>query len=351
MTDKKITVIVVDDSALIRALLTEVLNSDDRIEVVATATDPFEARDLIKRHNPDVLTLDIEMPRMNGIAFLKNLMRLRPMPVVMISTLTQEGAPATLEALELGAVDFIAKPKNDGPDGIKYYAKEIVSKVLTAAKANIRHLSESAGFEHVKPSHIKDIGSKGKAGFICAIGASTGGTEAIKHVVTALPADCPPIVVTQHIPATFSASFANRVDQVAAAKVYEAVHDQKIERGCVYIAPGHSHMRIKKVGAEYVCTLDQGPMVNRHRPSVEVLFDSVIEAAGTRAIGIMLTGMGADGAQAMLRMREAGIYTLAQDEATSVVWGMPGAAVKLGAVEKALSLNEIAAEILRKFQE
>lgn len=350
MQGKRVKVLIVDDSALIRALLTEILGGDARIEVVAAASDPYEARDMIKRLNPDVLTLDIEMPRMNGIAFLKNLMRLRPMPVVMISTLTQDGAPATLEALELGAVDFIAKPKNAGADALNHYSDEIIAKVMAAAKANLRQIAEVAGHdEPPKPKRVASVKGKAKARFLCAIGASTGGTEAIKHVVTSLPENCPPIVVTQHIPEVFSSSFAKRVDAVSAAKVYEAQDNQPIEAGCVYIAPGHSHLRIKRGPSGYICKLGQDALVNRHRPSVEVLFDSVIEAAGSHALAVMLTGMGADGADAMLRMKHAGIKTVAQDEETSVVWGMPGAAVKLGAVDKILALDKIASLIMREY--
>ncbi len=347
MIAKKTKVLVVDDSALIRALLTEVLESDPRLEVCGAATDPYEARELIKQLHPDVITLDIEMPKMNGIAFLKNLMRLRPMPVVMISTLTQDGAPATLQALELGAVDFVPKPKNEGADSLAKYRDDICAKVYTAARANVRQTFS----EHVQPTiKVARIAEGlGRAGYICALGASTGGTEAIKDVVTKMPENCPAIVATQHIPAAFSASFAKRLDRISAPTVYEAEHDQAIAPGNVYIAPGHSHLRVAKLGNQYVCKLDQGERVNRHRPAVDVLFDSVVEHAGNNCIGALLTGMGADGAAGLLKMREAGAHTIAQDEASSVVWGMPGAAVQMNAACEILAIDKVAEAINRDY--
>lgn len=345
MSNEKIKVLIVDDSALLRAVLADIINSDPRLCVVAEAVDPIDARELIKLHNPDVLTLDIEMPKMNGIAFLKNLMRLRPMPVVMISTLTQQGAPAALEALECGAVDFLGKPKGQSDSALEHYRTQIVEKVYWASKANLaRYSSVATPPEKIVTAHAG--GKALKAGFICVIGASTGGTEAIKRVVQTLPSDAPPIVVTQHIPDVFSTSFAKRLNDGSDMTVYEAAHNQIVERGCVYLAPGHSHLRIVRVGGQYVCKLDKGELVNRHRPSVEVLMDSVLKAADHRALGVMLTGMGKDGSAALLRMREAGCTTVAQDEASSVVWGMPGAAVQMGAATKVLSLDKVARFIL-----
>jgi two-component system chemotaxis response regulator CheB len=343
---KTIKVLIIDDSALIRAILREMINSDRRFIVVGEAKDPYEARELIKQHDPDVLTLDVEMPRMNGITFLSNLMRLRPIPVVMISTLTQEGAPASLEALELGAVDFLPKPQSGGDSALGIYRELILEKLYWASKANVIVDIRTAA------KSKNDLGSMTlnrnlRPGFICAIGASTGGTEAIKHVLEALPETSPPIVITQHIPAAFSTSFARRLDSLCQIKVYEAEHNQPIEAGAAYLAPGHSHLRLFKTPKGFVCRLDQADPVNRHRPSVEVLFDSVAQQAGANSMGIMLTGMGADGAAALLRMRQAGAATVAQDEATSVVWGMPGAAVKCGAVEKILPLDKIARQILQ----
>lgn len=340
---------MVDDSAYIRALLTEILNGHPQLQVVAGAVDPYEARTLIKQHSPDVLTLDIEMPKMNGISFLKNLMRLRPMPVVMISTLTQDGAPATLQALEIGAVDFFGKPNADATGALANYEEIIIEKVLCAAKANIQAkegMREQGQLPKLTPELI-NAGKNLSPLFICALGASTGGTEAIKAVVSGLPENAPPIVVAQHIPQGFSTSFAKRLDSCSKVKVYEAEDSQRIERGSVYIAPGHSHLRIDKSGGKYRCRLDKGATVNRHRPSVSVLFDSVIETAGHNAMGVLLTGMGADGADALLRMKEASCYTIAQDEATSVVWGMPGAAVKLGAAKSVLPLNNVSGAILQ----
>lgn len=342
MQQPKKRVLIVDDSALIRALLTDIIDKDPRLEVVAAASDPYEARELIKRHNPDVITLDIEMPKMNGIAFLKNLMRLRPTPVVMISTLTHAGAPATLEALELGAVDFLGKPNADA-GSLEAYRQNICEKVYWAAKAN---LQSKADYESTTEAVVKNEKALADKNFICAIGASTGGTEAIKSLVKLLPENSPPMVAAQHIPETFSTSFAKRLDSCGKIRVYEAEHNQVIESGSLYIAPGHSHLRVIKHGTGYICRLDQSEPVNRHRPSVEVLFDSVVACAGSSALGVLLTGMGADGSEALLRMRQAGCMTVAQDEETSVVWGMPGVAVKLGGAEKVLPLNRIAKFII-----
>ncbi|TQV84177.1 chemotaxis response regulator protein-glutamate methylesterase [Exilibacterium tricleocarpae] len=344
MGDKTIKVLVVDDSALIRKILVEVLAGDPRIKVVGEAQDPYEARALIKKLSPDVLTLDIEMPKMNGIAFLKNLMRLRPMPVVMISTLTQAGAPATLEALELGAVDFLPKPQG-GEQGLAEYRETIINKVLLAARANVRYRDPAQRAPARAP--VLERGAALRPNFLCAIGASTGGTEAIKDVLMTLPAQCPPIVMAQHIPEAFSGSFSRRLDANCAMAVFEAEHDQPILAGCAYLAPGHSHLQVVKKGTGYVCKLDQGDLVNRHRPSVEVLYRSVIQAAGKNALGVLLTGMGNDGAQGLLDMREAGCTTIAQDQATCVVWGMPRAAVELGAAEEILPLDRVGPRIMQ----
>jgi len=347
---KKIKVLIVDDSAFIRALLTEILSKDDRLEVCGAAVDPYEAREMIKKLNPDVITLDIEMPKMSGIAFLKNLMRLRPMPVIMISTLTQEGAPETLEALELGAVDFVPKPANQDASALGDYAQEICFKVRGAAKANVARLQKKA---KVPAPAIQSLAPAGhRPGYICAIGASTGGTEAIREVISQLPENCPPIVISQHIPESFSASFAARVDAASKVKVWEANDGQEILPGNVYIAPGHSHLLVSKrrSGALY-CLLSKAEPVNRHRPSVEPMFDSVVEACGSNAMGVLLTGMGADGAMALLRMREAGASTVTQDKDSCVVWGMPRAAVELGASQKELDISDIASDIINDFSQ
>ncbi len=342
---KKINVLVVDDAALVRALLSEILNSDPRLRVVAVASDPFEARDLIKSKQPDVMTLDIEMPKMNGIAFLKNVMRLRPLPVVMISTLTQAGAPATLEALSLGAVDFIAKPASRGDAGLVDYRDIIIEKVVAAAGANLSGFDKKPSHNEVLPSNSSN---KLKRNFVCVMGASTGGTEAIKDVLSRLPESAPAILITQHIPPAFSASFAQRLDDNCLIKVHEAEQNMPIKPGHAYLAPGDDHLRLAKSSYGLVCKLDKGANVNRHRPSVEVLFHSTMEVLGNNSMGVLLTGMGADGSQALADMHQRGCFTIAQDEATSVVWGMPGVAVKLGGAKKVMPLNKIASEILKQ---
>lgn len=344
----KIRVLVVDDSALVRKVLTEILDADPELEVVGTAGDPHQARSRIKELNPDVLTLDVEMPKMDGVTFLSNLMRLRPMPVVMVSSLTEPGADVTLAALELGAIDFITKPKLDVVNGLEGYADELLAKVKTAARARPRARTEASG-----PSAITQ--GRPKAGVMArvkatdkllAIGASTGGTEAIREVLSAMPPDSPPTVITQHIPEAFSGPFAERLDRNSAMRVCQATDGQMIMPGHAYVAPGGRHLRVVRDGARYLCRLDDGDPVNRHKPSVEVLFDSVAQQVGVNAIAVMLTGMGADGAEAMKRIREAGAPTIAQDESTSVVWGMPGEAVKIGAACEVLPLGAIAPRIL-----
>jgi two-component system chemotaxis response regulator CheB len=343
---KKIRVVVVDDSAVIRAVLKEILESDHRIEVVATAVDAHDAREKIKQYNPDVITLDIEMPKMDGITFLRNIMRLRPMPVVMVSTLTAAGAPITLEALEVGAVDFIAKPQA-GQGNLTDYSATIIHKVLGASKANVRPIEEAKSKGDIHASRLLAPNVKRlRENYLCAMGASTGGTEAIMEVISALPAHSPPIVISQHIPEIFSTSFAQRLDSRSAIKVYEATEGQPIEAGCAYLAPGDDHLRVRKTARGYICMLEKSEKVNRHRPSVDVMFDSVVQAAGNNASGFLLTGMGADGAKGLLNMRMAGAITVAQDELTSVVWGMPGAAVRLDAACKVLPLHKIAQFIL-----
>lgn len=344
----KIKLLIVDDSALIRQMLTHIFNQSGDIEVVGTASDPIIAREKIKALNPDVLTLDVEMPRMDGLTFLRNLMRLRPMPVVMISTLTEKGAEVTLEALSLGAVDFVAKPKVDVTQGLLAYADEIVDKIRMAAQAKVKALEAKSamnGFtdnptslsvkKHFKTTHK-----------VVALGSSTGGTEAVKQLVRNLPKTAPAIVITQHLPVAFSASFAKHVDDASEMTACVASDGQLIVPGHIYIAPGDQHLRVVRDGARYACRLDNGPPVNRHKPSVEVLFRSIAENVGSNAIGVMLTGMGADGAKAMKEMRDAGAINIVQDEASSVVWGMPGEAYKLGAAHHVLSLEKIAEKIL-----
>ncbi|MEQ8763295.1 MAG: chemotaxis response regulator protein-glutamate methylesterase [Planctomycetota bacterium] len=353
-----IRVLIIDDSALIRDMLTQLINADPELEVVGTAPDPLIAREKIKQLDPDVLTLDVEMPRMDGITFLRNLMRLRPMPVVMVSSLTEKGADVTLAALELGAVDFVSKPKIDVARGLEAYQEEIVEKIKVAADARVRPLKES-GPKAVDPSLTADAVIAKAAPLkhyrttdqLIAIGASTGGTEAIKDVVSALPADSPGIVITQHIPKAFSTSFANRLDSVSAVSVKEAEDGDEIRPGHAYLAPGDEHLMVERSGARFLCRVKAGPPVNRHCPSVDVLFRSVAQNVGPNAIGAILTGMGKDGAAGLKEMRDAGAPTFAQDERTSVVWGMPGEAVEVGAVDEVLPLHEIAGAILSKVRQ
>lgn len=332
-----IRVLIVDDSALVRKLLSHMLAQAEDIDVVGCAEDPYQARDMIKELNPDVITLDIEMPRMDGIAFLRNLMKLRPMPVIMIFTLTEKGAAVTLEALSLGAVDFISKPKHDLTNKLLDYQDELLEKVRQAAVSRVRALS-------APPPESESSGKLKNR--VIAIGASTGGTEAIQRLISRLPANFPPVVIAQHIPAAFSASFAKRLDLNSQMQVVEAIGNEQLKVGNVYIAPGHAHLVIRRVGAHFrTAILDTDP-VNRHKPSVDVLFHSVAEVAGRAAVGVILTGMGRDGAQGLLHMREQGAYTIAQDEDASVVWGMPGSSVELGAACEQLHLDKIAPKLL-----
>ena len=351
--DRRIRVLIVDDSALVRRILTELLGADPELEVIGSASDAYMAREKIKQLNPDVLTLDVEMPKMDGVTFLRNLMRLRPMPVVMVSSLTESGAEITLDALSVGAVDFVSKPKVDLAATLADHGDELRAKIKAAARARVRTYSGRATSAPPSvapgPSHSADavIGKTAPRHFrttdrIIAIGASTGGTEAIKDVLVNCPADMPGIVIAQHIPKAFSTTFARRMDQLSPMTVYEAEDGQQILPGHVYIAPGDRHLLVVRDGARYVCRLDDGLPVNRHKPSVDVLFRSVAQQAGANAIGVILTGMGKDGAAGLKEMRDAGSPTIAQDEATSVVWGMPGEAVSIGAAAQTLPLQDVA---------
>lgn len=334
-------VLIIDDSALVRRVLSELLASDPELEVVGTASDPYVAREEIKRLKPDVLTLDVEMPRMDGVTFLGNLMRLRPMPVVMISSLTGAGADVTLAALELGAVDFVTKPKLDVAQGLQAYAEEIVRKVRAAASARVR-VREEQDVVASTGRRLRALQSFRTTDRLIAIGASTGGTEAIRVILQQMPPDAPATVITQHIPIAFSEPFARRLNANSAMTVCQAEDGQQILQGHAYVAPGDRHLRVQRSGARLLCRLDDGPPVNRHKPSVDVLFQSVAEQVGWNAVGVLLTGMGGDGALGLLAMQTSGAPTIAQDEATSVVWGMPGEAVKLKAADHVLPLELIA---------
>lgn len=342
----KIRVLCVDDSALIRALMAEIINSHSDMEVVATAPDPLIARELIKQYDPDVLTLDVEMPRMDGLDFLERLMRLRPMPVVMVSSLTERNSEITLRALELGAVDFVTKPKLGIRDGLLEYGDVIADKIRAAymARNQIRSRAANRPQRVSKPLNIRPYSSTEK---LVLIGASTGGTEAIRRVLEPLPAQSPAILITQHMPAGFTRSFVQRLDSLCAVRVFEAEHGQRVLPGHVYIAPGGvAHMKLARSGANYVIELEDSEPVNRHRPSVDVLFFSAAKVAGKNAVGVVLTGMGKDGAQGLLAMREAGARTLAQDEETSVVFGMPREALAIGAAEQAVSIDKMTEQIM-----
>ena len=337
-----IRVLVIDDSAYVRQILTQILRADPGIDVVGCASDAHVAREMIRRLNPDVLTLDIEMPRMDGLTFLRNLMRLRPMPVVMVSSLTERGAEVTLDALALGAVDFLSKPHTDLGVTLRDYAAELIAKVKAAARVGVRSTVAIASTPKARAATVPISTTN----IILAIGASTGGTEAIRELLAQLPPDAPGTVITQHIPRAFSAAFARRLNDSSALRVLEAEDGQQVLPGHAYVAPGDRHLRIERSGARYLCRLDHGPAVNHLRPSVDVLFESVAEAAGARSIGVLLTGMGRDGAQGLLQMRNGGSQTIAQDEASSVVWGMPGEAVALGAAQLVLPLSAIAVRLM-----
>lgn len=345
MSNRKIKVMVVDDSALIRGVLKEIINREKDMECVGVATDPLVARELIKALNPDVLTLDVEMPKMDGLDFLERLMRLRPMPVLMISSLTEGGSNITFRALELGAVDFVAKPKLDIARGMEEYAIQITDKIRAVSQAQVRKkiidpiIQQKFSADAILPSFKGRYSSTEK---LIVIGASTGGTEAIKDILTKLPADAPGVLVAQHMPEHFTKSFADRLNSLCKISVKEAEHNERILPGFAYIAPGNSHLLIKRSGARYMVALNQGSLVNRHRPSVDVLFRSAANVAGANALGIILTGMGKDGVQGMLEMKQAGSHTIAQDEASCVVFGMPKEAIAAGGVSEVLALQNIA---------
>ena len=331
----KTKVLIVDDSALIRSVMSEIVNSQADMEVVATAPDPLVARELIKKHNPDVLTLDVEMPKMDGLDFLEKLMRLRPMPVLMVSSLTERGSEITMRALELGAVDFVTKPKLSIQAGMREYTDLIADKIRAAARARVKRSSANAAPTAALPQLRSPLTSSEK---LIIIGASTGGTEAIREFLMQMPSDCPGILIAQHMPEGFTTSFARRLDALCKIRVLEAAGNERVLPGHAYIAPGHSHLLLARSGANYMTRLEQSEPVNRHRPSVDVLFRSAATAAGKNAVGVILTGMGKDGAAGMLEMKNAGAQNFAQDEASCVVFGMPREAIALGATHEVAPL-------------
>ena len=355
-SERKVRVLVIDDSALVRKVIKTILQQDPDIEVVGVAADPYLAREKIKLLQPDVLTLDVEMPRMDGATFLRNIMRLRPMPVIMVSTHTTTSADITLEALALGAVDFVTKPHMSLQHTVSEFGEELIAKVKVAAKVRLkpREAGASPALKEISPRLSADavlprtppLRATQRVVRIIAIGASTGGTEAIKDLLSRLPEDAPATVIAQHIPESFSEPFARRLNGLCALHVREAHDGQEILPGHAYVAPGSHHLMVASEGSRLVCLLSDGPPVNRHRPSVDVLFRSVAQSVGPNALGVILTGMGSDGAQGLLEMREAGAGTMAQDEETSVVWGMPKEAVKLGGVDRILPLDRIAKEVM-----
>ena len=353
----KTRVVVVDDSALVRSLLTEIINRQPDMQCVGAAADPLVAREMIRELNPDVITLDVEMPRMDGIDFLAKLMRLRPMPVVMVSTLTERGADVTLRALELGAIDFVAKPKIGVADGLRLLAEDITDKVRIAATAQVR---KPAPREPGSASGVASPASKPPASItalgrlstekVIFLGASTGGTEATKEVLMALPPDAPAVMITQHMPPGFTRSYAARLDGLCRISVTEASDGERVLPGHAYIAPGGLHLSVERSGANYIARVRDGEPVNRHKPSVEALFLSAARVVGPNALGVMLTGMGADGAKAMKAMRDAGSWNVAQDEASCVVFGMPKEAIAAGAIHEVLPLGAIALRLIERLR-
>lgn len=342
-------ILIVDDSALMRKLLTEFINSVPDLEVIGVAPDAHSARQMIKLLKPDVLTLDVQMPGMDGLAFLEKIMRLRPMPVVMVSSFTEAGSETTLKALELGAVDFIGKPRLDNSQTIAEYTLELTEKIRAAKGARLYPISSSSSSisqEKTPVSHTYQHLPAISTDKVVVVGASTGGTEAIKQFLVGMPTDCPPILIVQHMPEAFTGSFSRRLNNYCSPKVIEAANNMPLERGTVYIAPGHSHLLLRPSGSGYVTVLQQSPPVNRHRPSVDVLFNSAAEVLGRNAVGVILTGMGKDGAQGLLRLRQAGAHTIGQDEASCVVYGMPREAFLVGAIAEVASLEHIARQTL-----
>ncbi len=351
-TRAKTRVIVVDDSALVRSLLSEIINRQSDMQCVGAAPDPYVAREMIRELNPDVITLDVEMPRMDGIDFLAKLMRLRPMPVIMVSTLTERGAEVTLRALELGAVDFVAKPRVGVADGLRQLAQDITDKVRVAALAKVQRprapaAPAAAAVVETRQAAVV-VPSTGRLSTekVIFIGASTGGTEATREVLSHLPHESPAVLITQHMPPGFTKGYAQRLNSLCRMKVSEAADGERVLPGHAYIAPGGLHLSVERCGANYIARVRDGETVNRHKPSVETLFMSAAKVVGRNALGVMLTGMGNDGASAMRAMRDAGAWNLVQDEASCVVFGMPKEAIAAGAAHEVLPLTAIGPRLL-----
>lgn len=344
---KKIRVLIVDDSAFIREIFTEMLNEAPDIEVIGAAQDAYDAREKIKALDPDVITLDIEMPKMDGLSFLEKIMTLRPMPVVMVSTLTQKGADTTIRALELGAVDYVSKPADRTTSNIHVVQEALLEKVRAASKARVKARNSATANSTKKPAALplKKAPSPER---VIAIGSSTGGVEALRDILPYLPENCPPVLMVQHMPAQFTTSFAQRLDNLSHITVVEAQNNQRIEAGHAYLAPGGLHMTVKRVGEQLYCKIEDGDNVSGHKPSVDKLFDSVADVIGKEAVGVILTGMGKDGAIGLLKMRESGSPTLGQNEQSCIVYGMPKAAKLNGAVEVELPLKALPQAILNK---
>ncbi|MBQ1884373.1 MAG: chemotaxis response regulator protein-glutamate methylesterase [Bacteroidales bacterium] len=349
--NRKIRVLIVDDSAVVRQTLSSILETDPAIEIMGTACDPYIAAKKIQSEVPDVITLDVEMPRMDGLTFLRKIMAQHPIPVVIISSLTEEGSATAMRALEYGAVDVIAKPRMDTQKFIEESKIRLCEVVKAAAHARIHTRSANTSYLKVQPKLSADAVIAKNEGptsmikttdVVISVGASTGGTEALRVFLEAMPIDCPGIVIVQHMPENFTRSFANRLNEICKIAVKEAEDGDAVTSGRALIAPGNKHTLLKRSGAKYFVEVKDGPLVNRHRPSVDVLFRSTARYAGSNAIGIIMTGMGDDGAKGLLEMKEAGAKTAAQDEQTCVVYGMPKEAVKLGAADRVLPLEKLA---------